>query len=188
LNSRPLRPERTGHRTIRPYTSHTARRGALQELWRSARGQDVGKPRPAETEAALIAQRAVGGPPDLPGGGHRDCPLAATPSRWVIVWRFHDPTRSAIHRHFGHALAAGVCMFWDARSGRPTSSSSAPRASEWRAVASDSAVGRVAPPMLRCSDRRGARRPGPSRAACCASRLVLAAGAVSGLSPLSRGG
>jgi hypothetical protein len=83
-------------------------------MWRSARGQDVGKPRPAETVAALIARRAVGGQPDLPAGGHRG--LLAGGHVLTLrdrLGRCHGPTKRHPPALRGRASDKVRSAFWD---------------------------------------------------------------------------
>jgi hypothetical protein len=47
----------------------------------------------------------VGGQQDLPGAGHRRCPLTATSSRPVVVPAKQRLAGDAIHRHLGDAVA-----------------------------------------------------------------------------------
>ena len=73
-------------------------------MWLPARGQDVGKPRPGETVAAVIARRALAGQPDLPGGDHFGCQLAAMPPRCVTGFGVCDsPIPGTIDRLLGDA-------------------------------------------------------------------------------------
>ena len=89
-------PATSASRTNQPPTYqpicglHGTAWGPVGDMRPPARGQDVGKPRPAETATALI----VGGQQDLPGGGHRGLPALVSPaSRWWLRSTGGRPSR-----------------------------------------------------------------------------------------------